>query len=186
MEDISCLTECVNRDLYVMRFTIRTGLKLTPFELHQGRKLRPDITNVIKDEKSFLSNWSKLYVSANNRPKISMYISRNGKREVSNHIIMARTKAVERAMTEKSPKKKNLVNIYRFKFFEKNHNKKSLEGKYQKKSQTAVNGTEHTVTTVTGKTFHRKFSSGPVVFQKERKTSPKIGDTNAPKNRHCL
>ena len=38
LEDELCLTECVNRALKVMWFTIHTGLKLTPFELHHGRK----------------------------------------------------------------------------------------------------------------------------------------------------
>ena len=49
-----------------------------------------------------------------------------------------------------------------------------------------MNGTEHTVTTDTGKIIHRKFISDPIVFQKERKTAPKIGDTITRKNRHCL
>ena len=49
-----------------------------------------------------------------------------------------------------------------------------------------MNGTEHTVTTDTGKIIHRKFISDPIVFQKDRKTAPKIGDTITPKNRHCL
>ena len=52
--------------------------------------------------------------------------------------------------------------------------------------QTAVNGTEHTVTTDTGKIIHRKCISDPIVFPKERKIAPKIGDTITPKNRHCL
>ena len=38
IEDNLCLTECVNRALHVMRFTIHTGQKITPFELHHGRK----------------------------------------------------------------------------------------------------------------------------------------------------
>ena len=49
-----------------------------------------------------------------------------------------------------------------------------------------MNGTEHTVTTDTGKIIHRKFIPDPIVFQKERKIAPKIGDTITPKNRHCL
>ena len=68
----------------------------------------------------------------------------------------------------------------------KNLNKKSLEGRFQKHLQTAVKGTEHTVTTDTGKIIHRKFISDPIIFQKERKTAPKIGDTITSKNRHCL
>ena len=38
LEDKLCLKDCVNRALKVMRFTIHTGLKLTSFELHHGRK----------------------------------------------------------------------------------------------------------------------------------------------------
>ena len=99
---------------------------------------------------------------------------------------MARTKTEEKTLTEKSPKKKNSIGIYPFQLFQKSHNKKSLEGRFQKKLQTAVSGTEHTVTTDTGKVFHRKFISGPIVFQKERKAAPKIGDNITPENRHCL
>ena len=62
LEDNICLTECVNRALNVMRFTIHTGLKTTPFELHHGRKPRTELTNIIKDGKSFLSNWREIPV----------------------------------------------------------------------------------------------------------------------------
>ena len=170
LEDNICLTECVNRALNVMRFTIHTGLKTTPFELHHGRKPRTELTNIIKDGRSFLSNWREIPVLANNRSKIPIYVDRNGDGEVSNHIVMARTKSEEKAQTENTPKKKNSVGKYPFQFFGKNHNKKSLEGRFQKNIQTAVNGTEHTVTTDTGKVIHRKYISDPIVFQKERKT----------------
>ena len=133
LEDNTCLTECVNRALNVMRFTIHTGLKTTPFELHHGRKQRTELPNIIKDGRSFLSNWCEIPVLANNRPKIPIYVARNGDGQVSNHIVMARTKLEEKAQTEKSPKEKNSVGKYPCKFFEKNHNKKSLEGRFQKK-----------------------------------------------------
>ena len=69
-------------------------------------------------------------------------------------------------------------------FVEKNYNRKSLEGKFQKKIQTAVSGTEHTVTTVSGKVIHRKHISRPIVFQTEKKKeqAPQIGDKITPKN----
>ena len=47
LEDGIGLTESVNRALRVMRFTIHTGLKVTPFELHQGRKPRTELTNIV-------------------------------------------------------------------------------------------------------------------------------------------
>ena len=68
----------------------------------------------------------------------------------------------------------------------KNHNRKSLEGRFQRKLQTAVSGTGHTVTTDTGKVIHRKFISEPIIFQRDERTAPKIGDTITPKNRHRL
>ena len=135
LEENICLTEFVNRALNVMRFTIHTGMEMTPFELHHGRKPRTELTNVIKNGRSLLSNWSELPVLAvwpkRDRPKIPIYITRNGDGEVSNHIIMARTKSEEKALAEKSPKKKSSVGIYPFQFFEKNHNEKSLEGRFQ-------------------------------------------------------
>ena len=64
-----------------------------------------------------------------------------------------------------------------------------MEGKFQKKIQTAISGTESTIKTDSGKIINRKFISEPL-FQTERK-SRKEPVTNAtgeinPKNRHCL
>ena len=47
-------TESVHRAL---RFTVHTGLKKTPFELHHGRNTRTELTNIVKDGKTFLSDW---------------------------------------------------------------------------------------------------------------------------------
>ena len=62
----------------------------------------------------------------------TIYVTRNGEGEVSNHIVMARRKPEEKALTEKSPQKKSSVGRYPFQLFEKNHNKKSSEGRFQK------------------------------------------------------
>ena len=77
------------------------------------------------------------------------------------------TKIQQLTESQKSPKKKNLVR-YPFKFVEKNYNKKSLEGRFQNKIQTAVSGAESTIKTDTGKIINRKFILGPL-FQTERK-----------------
>ena len=100
---------------------------------------------------------------------------------------MAKTKAEEKAV-DKQPKKKNSLGEFPFKFVEKNYNRKSLEGKFQTKIQTAISGTEHTITTDCGRVIHRKHISGPLVFQTEKKKerTPQIGDKITPKNRHCL
>ena len=50
LEDGMGITESVNKALRVMRFTIHTGLKITPFELHHGRKPRTELP-LLKTEK---------------------------------------------------------------------------------------------------------------------------------------
>ena len=89
---------------------------------------------------------------------------------------------------QKSPKKKNSVR-HPFKFVEKNNNKKSLEGRFQNKIQTAVSGTESTIKTDTGKKINLKFILGPLfLIERKARKEPAIntsGDIN-PKNRHCL
>ena len=69
LKDNLCLTECVNRALKVMRFTRHTGLKLTQSELHHGRMPRTELTILVKDDKSFLSDWTELSVSAEKNQK---------------------------------------------------------------------------------------------------------------------
>ena len=130
---------------------------------------RTELTNIIKDGKTFLSNWSEMNISEQSRPKIPICVGRDADGEITNHIIMARNKTEERQLNEgpKSPKKKNSVR-YPFYFVEKNNNKKSLEGRFQKKIQKAISGTESTVKTDTGKTINRNFISGPI-FQTERR-----------------
>ena len=174
-----------------MRFTIHAGLKKTPFELHHGTKSRTELTIIVKDGKTFLSDWSELSISAPTSPKIPIYAGRDGESDITNHIIMARNETEERNLEKdgpKSPKKKNTVS-YPFIFREKNHNKKSLEGKCQKKIQTAISGTENTVKTDTKKTISRKLISGPL-FQTERKTRREpitmTSGEKQSKNRHCL
>ena len=171
-------------------FQIHTGLKITPFELRHGRKARTELTNIVKDGKTYLSNWSEMTVSAPDRPKIPIYVGRDAEGKITNHIRMAKTKKEEKQTGEntKSSKKKNSVR-YPFSFVEKNYNKKSLEGRFQNKIQTSISGTESTVKTDTGKIINRKFISGPL-FQTKKKTlrEPAIntnGEIN-PKNRHCL
>ena len=120
MEDGLCLTESVNRALGVICFTIHTGLKITPFELHHGRKARTELTNIVKDGKTYLFNWSEMTISAPDRPKVPIYVGRDAEGKITNHIIMAKTKNEEKQSGEitKSPKKKNSVR-YLFPFVEK-------------------------------------------------------------------
>ena len=128
------LNESVNRALRVMRFTIHTGLKRTPFELYHGRKPRTELTNIVKDGKTYFSDWSEKSISAPNKPKIPIYVGRDADGEITNHMVMARTKTEEKQANEgpKSPKKKKSVS-YAFKFVEKKSQQKITKRKISKK-----------------------------------------------------
>ena len=86
------LTEIVNRALRVMRVTIHTGLTKPPFEFHHG--IKPKLTNIVKDGKAYLSNWSEMTTSAPNRPKIPTDAGRDAEGDTTNYIIMARKKII--------------------------------------------------------------------------------------------
>ena len=107
-----------------MRFTIHTGLRRTPFELHHGRKPKTKLTNIVKDGKIYLSDWSELSISAPNKEKIPIYVGRDADAVTTNHMAMAKTKTEEKQANkgQNSPKKKTSVR-YPFKFVETNHNK---------------------------------------------------------------
>ena len=105
MEDDKSLTENVNQALKVMQFTNTYGTEQKLFELHHGRNPRTELTSKIKDGES---DWSELSISAPNKPKIPIYVGRDAEGEITNHLVMARTKTEERQLASKtkSPKKK--------------------------------------------------------------------------------
>ena len=43
-----------------MQISIHTGLKVTPVEIHRGRIRRTELTNIVIDQSSNLSDWTKL------------------------------------------------------------------------------------------------------------------------------
>ena len=114
MEDGNNLTEIVHRALRVMRCTVHTGLKKTPFEQHHRKNSRIELTNIVKDGKTYLSDLSELSISAPIKPpKIPIYVGRDADAEITKHIVMARTKAEEKQQSEgpKSPKKIRLATL---------------------------------------------------------------------------
>ena len=124
IEEGNDLTKSINRALGVMRFNIQTGLKKTPFELHHCRKPSTELINIVRDGKTYLWGWSGICISAPNKPKIPIYVGRDADWEVTNHMVMAKTKTEEKQAKEalKSPKEKASVR-YPFEFVEKNNNK---------------------------------------------------------------
>ena len=102
-----------------------------------------------------MSIWAEMTISAPSRPKTPVYVGRDADGEITNHIKVAKTKTKEIQPNEgqKRPKKNSVR--YPFYFVEKKYNKKSLEGKFKNKIQTAVSGTKSTVRTQTGKIIYQ-------------------------------
>ena len=67
-----------------MTFTKHTGLKVSPFELHHGINLKTELTNLVRDNKSHLSNWKTMKLSVPLK-QIPFYVVRNEKGEVTDH-----------------------------------------------------------------------------------------------------
>ena len=94
-----------------MRFTIHTCLKRTPFELHHGRKPRTELTNIVKDGKTNLSDWLEISISEPNKPKIPINVGRDTDGKLTNYLVLAKAKTEEKQANEgqKSPKKNALI-----------------------------------------------------------------------------
>ena len=89
LENEISFTDCINRALRVMGFSIHTALKMSSFEIQHGRELRTELTNIVKDNQSFLPNWTPL--SASVQPKqIPFYKACKEKREVMDHILITK------------------------------------------------------------------------------------------------
>ena len=162
LEETQNLRESLNKALYVLRFTIHSETKKTPFELHFGRDPRTKLSNL----KNAISVDSK---------DLSVYITRNSAGEITNHLVMSKKKINDpkyrRGMTfTQKQKPSNMISNekntnYPFTFFEKVHTNCSLGSKFKKKQLIAVSGTKHTVTTDKNKILHRNLISNPIPFQ---------------------
>ena len=160
LEDDIHLRESVNRALYVLRFTIHSETKKTPFEIHFGREPRTKSSNL-----------KMLFQQTQKSSRSTLPETRQ---EKTDHLVMSKKKTVypkyKRGMTFQQTKKPTgSISInkfeYPFKFYEKNYKKGSLESKFKNRTQTEVSGTEHTVTTSKNKTIHRKLISKQLPFQ---------------------
>ena len=74
-----------------MPFAIHAEQEVTPYESDNRRKSGSELTDIVKNDKSYLCNWTAVNVSV--PPKqIQTYVGGNEKGEVTDHIVMARKK----------------------------------------------------------------------------------------------
>ena len=140
LEDKCTVNEALSRSLNVMRTTIHSSIKETPFERHYGRKPRTEIT-------SYLNIPTEINEIVSARPEtLQVYSFNNGDGEYDQLIMKAPRKL-----------KCDVSNKFPYQFLEKKkQNKNKIESNYETKPQTAIAGTKHTITTDTNKTIHRK------------------------------
>ena len=145
LEDKCNVNEALYRSLMVMRTTVHSKRKETPFERHYGRKPRTEVTSFL----NIPTNVNK-FISAHPET-LQVYSFANGKDEYDQLIM-------------KTPRKLkcDVSNKFPYQFLEMKQNKNKFESKYETKPQTAVAGTKHTITTETNKTIHRKLISKPL------------------------
>ena len=145
LEENCNLNEALYRSLLVMRTTIHSKIKESPFERHYGRKPRTELTSYLN-----LPTDNKEFCSA--QPETLQVFSFNNGKGGYNQLIM------------KTPRKLkcDVSNNFPYKFLEKKQNKNKFEGGYQSEPQTAIAGPKHTITTDTNKILHRKLVSKPL------------------------
>ena len=104
LEDDQNLRESVNRALYILRFTVHSENKKTPFELHFGRTHRTKLSNI----KNSISVDSK---------DLSVYITRNSAGQSTDHLVMSKKKMAEpkykRGLTFSQTKKNDQFGMYK-------------------------------------------------------------------------
>ena len=153
LNDNKSMNESLDLALEVMRMTPHTRLKKSAFELHFGRKPNTEISNL-------LGNNSNNCISAH-PDTLQVYSFTNS--ELTADILPMK----QSRRSTINPVSKE----YPFQFLEKNHSKGKFDSKYQQKVQTAISGTNHTVTTQDNRIIHRKLISKPLKnsFQEKSK-----------------
>ena len=127
-----------------MRFTIHTGLKVCPFELHHSRKPRIEVTNIVEDKLFIRMDNIKRFSTTETDPDLCGP-KRKRRTDRSHNHGREKSPAARHTSHRRTVKPVRGNFQYPYTFFEKRNQKKSLEGKYKKKLIIAIDGTEHTI-----------------------------------------
>ena len=140
--------------------------------MHFGRKPRTAITNLIGRPECLLSNWKKTltnYVSAQ-PTELQMFTINDSEGEMADYMILNDSKKRARSVSRE---------FKQYQFFEKENKPNAMKCRFKtNKMLTAVNETEHTITTSEGKVIHKKLASKPIKFQSSKKPEEKRKQTN--------
>ena len=163
LEDDLTFEESVNKAIKTIRQTQHSTLKMTPFQLHYGRKPRTPITNLIGQPNCLLTNWKKTltnYILAQ-PAELQVFTIHDSDGELADYLILNESRKKGRSVSD---------SFKSYQFFEKENKPNALKCRFKTdKILTAARETKHTITTTDGKTIHKKLASNPLKFQPLKK-----------------
>ena len=163
LEDNITFEESVNKAIKTIRQTQHSTLKMTPFQLHYGRKPRTPITNLIGQPNCLLANWKKTltnYILAQ-PAELQVFTIHDSDGELADYLILNESRKRGRSVSN---------SFKNYQFFEKENKPNALKCRFKTdKILTAARETKHTITTTDGKIIHKKLASNPLKFQPVKK-----------------
>ena len=172
MADGLIFEESVNLAIKTIRQTPHSKLKVTPFQMHFGRKPRIAMNNLVGKPEGLLSNWKKtltIYISAQ-PTEFQLFTINDSEGEMADYNVLNGSKKRTRSVSRE---------FKQFQFFGKENKPNALKCRFKtNKPLTAVKETKHAITTSEGKTIHKKLASKPIKFQLSRKPEERRKPTN--------
>ena len=152
LEDGLTFEESVARAIKTIRQTPHNTLKMTPFQLHHGRKPRTPITNLIGQPTCLLADWKKTltnYILAQ-PAELQVFTVHDSDGELADYLVLNESRKRGRSVRG---------NFKSYQFFEKETKPNVMKCRFKNnKILTAANETKHTITTTDGKVIHKKTS----------------------------
>ena len=146
-----------------IRQTPHNTLKMTPFQLHYGRKPRTPITNLIGQPTSLLSDWNKPltnYILAQ-PAELQVFTIRDSDGKLADYLVSNESRKRGRSVRD---------NVENYQFFKKETKPNAIKCRLKTdKTLTAAKKNKHTITTTDGNTIHKKLESNPLKFQPPKK-----------------
>ena len=172
MADGLTFEDSVQLSIRTIRQTPHSKLKMTPFQMHLGRKPRTALINLIDKPECLLSNWKRTltnYISAQ-PTELQVVTINDAGGELADYLVLNESKKKERSVSR---------DFKNYQFYEKENKPNSMKcGFKTSKVLTAVAETGHTVTTSEGSVIHKKLASKPLKFHTSRKPEEQRRPTN--------
>ena len=172
MADGLTFEDSVQSAIKTIRETPHNRLKMTPFQMHFGRKPRTALTNLIGKPDCLLSNWKRTITnSISAQPtELQNVIINDSDGEMTDYLVLNEAKKRGRSVSR---------DFKSYQFYEKENKPKSMKSGFKtNKILTAVAETDNTVTTSEGRVLHQKLASKPLKFQTSRKPEDQRRATN--------